>query len=288
MSGCKCIAAVSTGLLLRVLLSSGSGAAPRETTMKKLVWLAVAMALALAPHHAAGQDETIRIAVEGNFPPFNYLDANGQLQGFDVEIATALCAEMNVQCTMVMQPWNEMIPGLDRGEYDAIVSSMSMSAERREQAAFTQRYYDSPSVLLTAKTSPLDDFTPAGLAGKTLGVTLATAQMAYAEHAFAASNIKVFPSSPELYKGLADGAVDAIFEDKLAAFDWLSNTKAGQCCEFRGPDIKDATYFGDGAGIALRKDNTALRERFDAALVAITENGTYNMINAKFFPFSIR
>ncbi len=246
------------------------------------------MALTAAAGFAYAQEEPIRIAVEGNFPPFNYLDANGKLQGFDVEIANALCAAMQAECTLVVQEWDQMIPGLVDGEYEAIVSSMSMSAERREQAAFTQRYYDSPSVFITAKDSELQAFSPQDLADRKLGVTLATSQLAYAQDLYAASDITIFESSPDLYEGLANGEVDVILEDKLAAFDWLSNTRRGQCCEFRGQDIKDVTYFGDGAGIAVRKEDAALLARLDDALNAITADGTYSTINAKYFPFSIR
>lgn len=252
-----------------------------------LGWVAFA-SVGLLPQAADAQDGPVRIAVEGKFPPFNYLDSNGDLQGFDVEIAHALCAAMQADCELVVHAWDRMIPDLIGGQYDAIVSSMSMSAERREQVAFTGRYYDSPSVFIATKTSDLKAFSPEDLKGLKLGVTLATAQLAYAQDLYAGSEVTVFASSPELYQGLADGKVDVILEDKLAAYDWLTNTKAGQCCEFRGEDIKNPTYFGDGAGIALRKEEADLREKFDDALATITADGTYNMINAKYFPFSIR
>lgn len=260
----------------------------RRSIVTTLAGLALVASLGVAPHVALAQDAPIKIAVEGNFPPFNYLDANGVLQGFDVEIAEALCAAMKAECTLVVQKWDEMIPGLVASDYDAIVSSMSMSAERREKAAFTGRYYDSPSTFITAKDAELQAFAPEDLAGKRLGVTLATSQEAFAKDLYAAAEITVFDSSPELYQGLADGAVDVILEDKLAAYDWLTNTKAGQCCTFRGEDIKNPSYFGDGAGIAVRKEDEDLLARFDEALAAITEDGTYNLINAKYFPFSIR
>jgi polar amino acid transport system substrate-binding protein len=254
-----------------------------------LCWILAAIAASSAqtqPAAAAGPD--ISIAVEGNFPPFNYLDANGDLQGFDVEIAKALCDAMQRRCDFVIQPWEEMIPGLLDSDYDAVVSSMSMSAERRELVAFSARYYDSPSVFITGRTSELRIFDAEGMEAHRLGVTLSTAQEAYAEHFYAHVPIVVFGSSPELYEGLAEGEVDVILEDKLAAYDWLTNTKAGGCCEFRGKDIKDPTYFGDGAGIAVRKDDAALLQDLDAALVTITQDGTYDMINAKYFPFPIR
>jgi polar amino acid transport system substrate-binding protein len=234
------------------------------------------------------QDAPIKIAVEGNFPPFNYLDTNGDLQGFDVEVAKALCHAMTTTCELVVQAWDEMIPGLVEGKYDAVVSSMSMSAERREKVAFTSRYYDSPSTFITAKASTITAFEPADLAGQRLGVTLSTSQEAYAKNLYRDASITVFHSSPELYEGLAQGQVDIILEDKLAAYDWLANTKSGQCCEFRGADIKDPVYFGEGAGIAVRKEDGALLARLEAGLAAITADGTYDMINAKYFPFPIR
>ena len=251
------------------------------------VLMALLAGLAASPF-AHAQDDPIRIAVEGNFPPFNYLDANGELQGFDVEVARALCLSMQVECKLVVQAWDQMIPGLLDNQYDAIISSMSMSAERREKAAFTKRYYDSPSNFITAKDADLRAFSPQDLAGRKLGVTLSTSQLAYVQDHYTTAEITIFASSPELYEGLASGAVEVILEDKLAAFDWLNNTRAGQCCEFRSEDVKDPTYFGDGAGIAVRKDDPDLLAKLDEALVAITEEGKYAMINAKYFPFSIR
>jgi len=247
-----------------------------------------AAGLFAGPHLALAQDATLRIAIEGQFPPFNYLDASGNLQGFDVEIADALCAAMKATCEYVTQDWDAMIPGLLEDKYDVIISSMSMSEERRAVADFTARYYDSPSIFITNKDSDLQAFSPDDLAGKSVGVSLATSQEAYAKSKYGRSDIKVYGTSPELYDGLARGEVDAIFEDKLAAYDWLTNTKTGQCCEFRSEDIKDAAFFGDGAGIAVRKDDTSLKDALNAALTVITEDGTYNMINAKYFPFSIR
>lgn len=247
-----------------------------------------AVGLFASPHLALAQETPIRIAIEGQFPPFNYLDTNGKLQGFDVEIADALCAAMKAKCEYVTQDWDSMIPGLLENKYDAIISSMSMSDERRAVADFTERYYDSPSIFITNKESQLKAFSPADLAGKSIGVSLATSQEAYAKSLYGSSDIKVYATSPELYDGLAKGEVEVIFEDKLAAYDWLTNTKTGQCCEFRSEDVKDAAFFGDGAGIAVRKENPELKAALDTALAAITEDGTYNMINAKYFPFSIR
>nr|WP_244493770.1 transporter substrate-binding domain-containing protein [Aureimonas sp. AU4] len=232
---------------------------------------------------------TVKVAVEGGFPPFNYLDAQGKLQGFDVDIANALCDTARLSCEFVVQKWQDMIPDLLGKRYDLIVSSMSMSAERRQTVAFTDTYYNSPSVFVVRKDSKLTQIDSETLKGVTLGVTSTTAQEAFADrHYRPATPITVFPTSPDLYTGLADGSVDVILEDKLAIYDWLTNTKAGQCCEFRGDDILDPTFFGEGAGIAMRPADDDLRLRLNKALAEIKTDGTYDMINAKYFPFSIR
>jgi len=250
--------------------------------------MAGVFAMAL-PFAAQAQDGKVtRIAVEGGFPPFNYLDAEQKLQGFDVEIARALCENAHLSCEFVMEKWEDMIPNLNADKYDAIVSSMSKSEEREKLVAFSNSYYNSPSVFVVRKQTEMPDFQSKSLGGLVMGVTLGTVQAAYVEQFFPDAKVTIFPSSPDLYKGLADGSIDVAFEDKLAIYDWLTNTKAGGCCEFKGADIIDPKYFGDGAGIALRKSDNELREKLNTALATITGDGTYDAINAKYFPFSIR
>lgn len=236
----------------------------------------------------AAESDSIRIAVEGAFPPFNYVDSNNQLQGFDVDIAKALCEAAKLKCEFVIQEWTAMIPNLLDNKYDAIISSMSMSAERREKVAFTQKYYDSPTVFIARKKFDIAGTSPEDLKKLRLGVTAATSQESYAKKFYGGIATTVFQASPDLYKGLADDKVDIILEDKLAVYDWLANTKAGSCCEFKGDDIKNTEYFGDGAGIAVRPTDKPLLDRLNAALEEIQANDTYDTINAKYFPFSIR
>lgn len=236
----------------------------------------------------AVEGDKIRIAVEGAFPPFNYVDSNNELRGFDVDVAKAICQAAALTCEFVIQEWTGMIPNLLDGKYDAIVSSMSMSAERRERVAFTRKYYDSPSIFIVRKGTGIAGTSPVELGNVTLGVTAATSQQAYVKKFYNDVSTEVFSASPDLYKGLANGSVDIILEDKLAVYDWLANTKAGSCCEFIGGDIKDATYFGDGAGIALRPSDDELLQKLNFALDVIQSDDTYDTINAKYFPFSIR
>ena len=119
-------------------------------------------------------------------------------------------------------------------------------------------------------------------------MTLSTSQASYADDHYNSVERIVYSSSPDLYKALEAEEVDVILEDKLAVYDWLTNTKAGSCCEFRGEDVKDPDYFGEGAGIAVRPDDADLLLRLNQALGTIQADGTYDRINAKYFPFSIR
>ena len=198
------------------------------------------------------------------------------------------CVAAQLNCELVVQEWDGMIPNLIAKKYDAIVSSMSMSAERRQKVAFTQRYYDSPSVFIVSKQSELKQVNKNSLKGLKLGVTLSTSQASYVAKHYNDIETVVFSESPKLYEALADGKVDVILEDKLAIYDWIANTKAGSCCKFIGDDIKDPIYFGDGAGIAVRLDDTTLLGLLNTAIDKIKADGTYDMINAKYFPFSIQ
>ncbi|WP_438617741.1 transporter substrate-binding domain-containing protein [Oryzifoliimicrobium ureilyticus] len=249
---------------------------------------ASALSLSVGSSAAVDSGSPVKIAVEGGFPPFNYVDSKNQLQGFDVDIANALCAAAKLKCEFVMQKWDDMIPGLIDKRYDAIVSSMSMSDERRQKVAFTAKYYDSPSVFIVRKGSNFRGLTPEDLKGAKLGVTSSTVQQSYIKDFYPGAQVTVFEASPELYTGLANGSVDIILEDKLAIYDWLTNTREGECCEFKGQDIKNKTYFGEGAGIALRKEDSQLQGTLNTALEQIKSDGTYDMINAKYFPFSIQ
>jgi polar amino acid transport system substrate-binding protein len=244
--------------------------------------------LVLMPPGMAQDLRKVRVAVEGAFPPFNFLDSNQELQGFDVELAKALCEAGQLHCEFVIEEWTVMIPNLVEKKYDAIISSMSMSTERRAKVAFTQKYYNSPSILVKRKELTGFKGDTKELAELKLGVTASTAQEQYAKRHLVDVETAVFDASPDLYKGLADGTVDVILEDKLAVYDWLANTRAGACCEFIGQDITSEEFFGEGAGIAVRLEDEDLRRTFDEALEAVKGSGKYDEINAKYFPFSIQ
>ena len=115
--------------------------------------------------------DTIRIATEGAYPPFNFIDASGEVQGFDVEIANALCEEMDANCELVTQGWDGIIPGLIAGRYDAIIASMSITPERQEAVSFSEPYYSNKLQFIAPTDS---EFGPADAAASTVGAQRAT------------------------------------------------------------------------------------------------------------------
>lgn len=242
-----------------------------------------AVALALATGVATAKEwTTVRIGTEGAYPPFNFFDSNKELQGFDVDIAKAVCAQMKVECTFVAQDWDGIIPALLAGKYDAIFASMSATDERRQSIEFSRVYYNAPSGFFASKEAGLADSTPETLAGKVLGAQSGTIQADYLAANYPNSEIKLYPSQDEVNLDLDAGRIDALFVDKIVGDEWIK-TDAGACCTNLGADVP----LGDGVAAGLRKEDTDLRDMLSAAINEIKANGTYDEINAKYFPFSI-
>ena len=236
---------------------------------------------------AQAQEKTLRIGTEGAYPPFNNLTADGQLVGFDIDIAKALCDEMKVKCTFVAQDWDGIIPALQAGKFDAIVASMSITPERKEKVDFSNKYYNTPSAIAVPKDSTLKGVTKADLAGKTVGVATTTTHFNYASKTFTDSTVKGYPSSPEEQADLANGRLDAIEDDIVVLSHWLA-TPDGACCKILGtPSPQPVEIFGPGAGIAVRKGETDLVNKLNAAIDAIRANGKYKEINDKYFTFDV-
>ncbi|MGF1528108.1 MAG: ABC transporter substrate-binding protein [Candidatus Competibacterales bacterium] len=244
-------------------------------------WLACA--LTFIP---AAAQERLRIAIEGAFPPFSAVDGAGELVGFDVDIARALCEEMTVECTLVQQDWDGIIPGLLARKYDAIIASMSITEERKKSVAFTDKYYQTPARFLVPKDSNLE-ISPPGLAGKTIGVQRATIWDRYISAQYPDADIKRYASQDEIYLDMAAGRVDATFVDALAARGGFLNTPKGADYTFKGPTITDPKWVGEGIGSALRKGDDPLRQRFNDAIANLRADGTYDAIRSRYFDFDI-
>ena len=256
--------------------------------MKKLFLLFTAIALTASANivRAADWDE-IRIGVEGAYPPFSSVTQSGQLEGFDIDIAIALCDAMDAECSLVTQDWDGIIPALLARKYDAIIASMSITEERKKKVAFSEKYYNSPAKFARKKGSGIE-ISKEGLAGKTVGVQRATTHDNFITGEFGeAVTVKRYGTQDEAYLDAVAGRIDLLLADSVAMKDGFLSTEQGADFEFVGPGYSDPKYFGDGAGIAVRKGDTDLAEKFNQAIKTIRENGKYKAINDKYFEFDI-
>lgn len=233
----------------------------------------------------AAQD-VVRIGTEGAYPPFNYTDSDGNLVGFEIDLANALCEEMNVTCELVAQDWDGIIPALLANRYDAIMASMSITEERMEIVDFSDKYYQTPARFAVRDGSEVTDTSPQALAGMTIGAQSATIHANFLEDVYSESDIRLYPTQDEANLDLAAGRIDLILADSIVLYEWME-TDDGSCCTFVGDAYNDPAYFGFGVGAAVRQGEDELRERFNAAIAAVIENGTYQEISDKYFPFSV-
>ncbi|BCQ61047.1 polar amino acid transport system substrate-binding protein [Pseudomonas protegens] len=249
--------------------------------MNNVLRFAGACALVIAASTA--QAETLKIATEGAYPPFNYVDSNNQLHGFDVDIANALCERMKVECQIVAQDWEGIIPALLAKKYDAVVASMIATDERKKKIAFSNHYYRTPLSVAVPKDSDITD-AQTNFKGRTVGAQASSTQAIYAEDHYgpAGADVKFYPTLDEANSDLAAGRVDGVIADKFPLLAWAEST-GKDCCKIIG-DVNGTTA---DASIAVRKEDNALRERLNKALDEIVADGTYKQISSRYFAFDI-
>ncbi|AXK55116.1 ABC transporter substrate-binding protein [Pseudomonas protegens] len=245
----------------------------------KKILLAAAVTLAFSASAAA---ETLKMGIEAAYPPFNNKDASGQVVGFDKDIGDALCAKMKVECTVVTSDWDGIIPALNAKKFDFLISSLSITDERKQAVDFTDPYYSNKLQFIAPKDKTDFKTDKASLKGKIIGAQRATLAGTWLEDNLGDDiTIKLYDTQENAYLDLTSGRLDAILADKYVNYEWLKS-EAGKPYEFKGDPVEES----DKIGIAVRKKDP-LRERLNAALKEIVADGTYKKINDKYFPFSI-
>lgn len=253
--------------------------------MKK--WLLVAALAATAATGVAQAKEwkTVRFGIEGAYPPFSWTESDGSLKGFDVDMANALCTEMQVKCKIVAQDWDGIIPSLLARKYDAIIAAMSITEERKKKIDFTGKYALIPNKFIAKKGAGLnfDD-----LSGQKIAVQRATTHDKYLTDNYGDTvDIVRYGSFDEAYLDLANGRVAAVLGDASALEEGVLNKAGGEAYEFVGPSLTDPKWFGEGFGIALRKQDKDLTKKLDAAILSLREKGIYQDIAAKYFNYDV-
>jgi len=273
--------------------------------MKKVVAaLAVGAAVLAFGVAEAKEWKKVRIGTEGAYAPWNATDASGKLIGFEIDLGNDLCKRMKVECEFVAQDWDGIIPALQQGKYDAIMSAMTITDERQKVLTFTIPYGTEPSSFITDKKSPLasmpktdilDIETPAGkkaiedlakaLNGKTIGVQTSTTQLAFLEKHLPKLSVRTYDKVDNAGIDLAAGRVDAVIGDRSVVEAILKEDSAGNIVMF-GPNLVRGVL-GEGMGLGLRKQDTDLKAMLDKAIAEATKDGTVSKLSNQHFGYDI-
>ncbi len=253
-------------------------------TLKNIICAALTSAMALSGSQVIAAD-TLRIGVEGAYPPFSMKEADGTLSGFDIDIALALCAQMERECELVEQEWDGMIPALIARKYDAIVASMSITEDRKKKVSFSEKYYNTPTRFIAKKGSDIA-FTAEGTKGVRIGLLRGTTYQCYVEKHLPDAIVSLYANQEDVYADLASGRLDAQISNSIQAVDGFLSSESGEGFDFAGGDLDDVACLGEGVGIAVRKDDP-LADELSAAIKAIREDGSYAAVNEKYFEFDI-
>lgn len=242
--------------------------------MKKLVLAAMLASIAFGTQAA----EKIRFASSATYPPFESLNSDNQIVGFDIDLAKALCTEMKAECSFTNNPFDSLVPALKFRRYDAVISGMDITEERSKQVSFTQPYYANSAVII----APKGKFTHvAEFNGKRIGVENGTTHQKYLQDKYPDVTAVPYDSYQNAIVDLKNNRLDGILGDSAVVNAWL---KTNPNLAPVGKHITDSTYFGTGLGIAVRKDNDALLAKLNAALAALKANGTLEKLNKQWFP----
>lgn len=247
-----------------------------------------AIVACLAIIAAAGPAAALGICVEGAYPPFSQVNADGSITGFDIDIAMALCAEMGETCGLVRENWTELIPALRGGACDAIVASMSDTAARRELIAFTAPYYRSAVRFVGPAGAGTETAADAGWLGShVVGVQMGTTNQYFMQAHYPETTLRYYGNQEHLLLDLDAGRVDAVLGEAVQLDTGFLRTPAGAGFAFIGPPLFDPAIQGSGAAIGVRQGDTELRDRLNAAIASLRETGAYQKISDQYFGVDI-
>lgn len=226
----------------------------------------------------------IRFLTEDDFPPFDFALPDGTIAGFNVDLARAICEELEIACTIQRRRWDTLATALEDNSGDAVIASMAITEEAQKKLDFTAPYYTTPGRFVMRKDSVLAAATPQTLDDRTIAVVGDSAHEAFLKTFFPKSKLATYATAQAARTALKEGRVHALFGDAISLSFWLNGADAGDCCAFKGGPYTDATFFGDGVGIAVKKNNATLRRALNYALARVAQKGVYAELYFKYFP----
>jgi polar amino acid transport system substrate-binding protein len=259
---------------------------PADEADVRTIWMIILPALLTVAQPAAAQAvRSLRIATEGAYPPFNYVDANNEPAGFEIDLGRAFCAAMAAECTFVIQDWDGMTGALRAGRFDAIMSSLEITPERARRIAFSNPYYRIPTALIGRKGGEFTGSSPDKLEGRTIGTLADSEFLAFLEAGYKGSTLKTYDKLEEATLDLLTERIDFVVGDHLALSNFLASREGEACCRLLATLPVDR---GSGFGVGLRKTDSDLVARFNAAIAKVMADGSYDRIRVKYFPFDTK
>ena len=261
--------------------------------MIKLIIRLAAVAFAAGLFSVSVQAETLRVGMECTYAPFNYRTAEGELTGYDVDVAKGVAAILGADLEFVCQKWDGMIPALLANKFDLIVASMSITEKRRQKIDFSGPYRISVGRLVGKKNAGFNMFNAdgsvnsAGFKGVKVGLGRATTYENWFKAKVPDAELLLYDNNEAMYLDLQNGRTDVIMTNPMKAFLKFLSKEDGAGFEFVSPAIDEVEYFGVGVGIGLRKGNDELLGRMNAALKQLTDDGSLEKYALKIFPFAI-
>ena len=229
----------------------------------------------------------IRFVTTDDFPPFNAADEDGVLTGFNIDLARAICADLQIACDIRAIPWAELIGVLDQDNADAVIAGHRVSAKLARRVGFTNRYFYTPARFAVRRDAPKFAVTPSGLDGRSIAVVRGSAHEAYVIAFFRGSKVVAF-DTPELARqAVQTGKTDVVFDDGIGLVFWANGTLSKACCALRGGPYFEPRYFGDGLAILVRRPDSQMRKMLNRALQRLQANGRVQELVDRYFPIRV-
>jgi lysine-arginine-ornithine-binding protein len=240
---------------------------------------------------AAEPQATLRIALEGKYPPFEYVNKENQLVGFNIDLANALCKEMAVKCTIDRYEWDALIPAIQDKKADAIIATMSITDEREKLVSFTQPYARVPAAYLAHNKQQFlfPVVTEDRAEGKTIGVVEKTTFDDYLKTEFTSGKVRIkrYADAEALLAGLQKNEINFAFGDSAVFGEFLRNPSNAEQYNYVGNIIKSDSRLGRGEAIAVAKDDTEMQAKMNLALNKLIKSGQYKEMQYKYFVLQI-
>lgn len=260
-----------------------------STRMKKFIKVLSSLVfLSISLNSQAELPESIKIGADTSYAPFDYINENGEITGFNIEITKALCEKANVKCVFQTTDFDALIPSLLSRKIDMISSSLMMTEKRKKQIAFSDEIFATKSRLITKEGTNILP-TVESLKGKRVGIEQGTSQEHFANDVWRPNGVTIVPYQNQLqvFSDLVAGRLDAALQDEVTGSYAFLKQPQGKGFIFAGEALTDKKYFDVGVGLGFRKKDNELKEAFNKALVEILADGTYKKINDKYFDFDV-